>query len=114
MLGHAAPPMYGSGRSLIPPDWRKRATTAAKLRARWLEAARAIRNEAPIRRERTEGSRRRWRRICPKDAPFCFGGRRAGPMLPLVVQLVRDRVAPAAPLPTPNRVRAAAAGLARL
>jgi hypothetical protein len=85
----------------------------AKLRARWLEAELAIRNEAPIRRERKEGSLRRWRRIRPKDAPFCFGGRPAAPMLALVVRWVRDRAALADSLPAPNRVQAAAAGAVR-
>src|SRR5258708_31250694 len=86
---------------------------AAKLKARWLEEERATRNEAPIRRARKEGSQRRLRRTCPKDAPFCFGGQPAAPMLALVVRWVRDRAAPGDPLPAPNRGQAAAAGAAR-
>src|SRR5258708_2988400 len=86
---------------------------AAKLKARWLEEERAIRNEAPIRRAGKEGSRRRSRRTCPKDASFCFGGRPAAPMLALVVRWARDRAALAHPLPAPNRGQAAAAGAAR-
>src|SRR5258708_20090243 len=86
---------------------------AAKLKARWLEEERAIRNEAPIRRAGKEGSRRRSRRTCPKDAPFCFGGRPAAPMLALVVRWVRDRAAPGDPLPAPNPGQAAAPRAAR-
>jgi hypothetical protein len=85
----------------------------AALRARWLGAARAIRNEAPIRRERKEGSPRRWRRIGPKNAPFCFGGRPAAPMLASVVRQVRDRVARTDPVPVSDRVRATASVAAR-
>jgi hypothetical protein len=101
-----------------PASAGERATSSpATLMARWSEVERAIRNEAPIRRERKEGSRRRLRRICPKDAPFCFCGRPAAPMLALVVRWIRHRAAPADRLPASNRasshVLAAAPGAAR-
>jgi hypothetical protein len=97
-----------------PASAGERATSSpATLTARRSEVERAIRNEAPIRRERKEGSRRRLRRICPKHAAFCFGGRAAAPMLALVVRWIRHRAAPADCLPTSTRVRAAAPGAAR-